>query len=54
MPQFGGAYSQQKEFRRRFIESLQIALAVYPDAKVEVIPGGLRLDKSKPPVLPRS
>ena len=50
MPQFGGAYSDKKEFRRRFVESLQMALAVYPDAKVEVVRGGLKLERSKPAV----
>lgn len=50
MPQFGGAYSDKKEFRRRFLESLQMALAVYPDAKVEVVRGGLRLERSRPAV----
>lgn len=50
MPQFGGAYSDKKEFRRRFIESLQMALAVYPDAKVEVVRGGLKLERSRPAV----
>lgn len=50
MPQFGGAYNDKKEFRRRFLESLQMALAVYPDAKVEVVRGGLKLERSRPAV----
>lgn len=50
MPQFGRAYGEKKEFRRRFLESLQMALAVYPDAKVEILRGGLKLMKSRPAV----
>jgi hypothetical protein len=50
MPQFGKAYGEKKEFRRRFVESLQMALAVYPDANVEVVRGGLKLLKSCPAV----
>lgn len=50
MPQFGRAYSDRKEFRRRFVENLQMALAVYPDANVEVVRGGLKLLNSRPAV----
>ena len=49
-PQFGTAYSDAKGFRRRFRESLEMAMAVYPDAKVEIQTDGLLLGPSKPPV----
>lgn len=48
--QFGTSYAGLRDFRKRFSESLQMALAVYPDAKVEISPAGLSLMKSKPPV----
>ena len=48
--QFGTTYSGLRDFRKRFIESLQMALAVYPDAKVEISQAGLSLKKSRPPV----
>ena len=50
MPQFGAAWKDKKEFRRRFIENLNLALAVYPEARVEVIRGGLKLLRSCPSV----
>lgn len=53
MPQFGRSYCEKKEFRRRFVENLQMALAVYPDANVEIVRGGLKLQKSPPAVLER-
>jgi hypothetical protein len=54
MPQFGSSYSDKKEFRRRFIESLQMALAVYPLAKAEIVRGGIVLDNSAAPVKPKA
>jgi hypothetical protein len=50
VPQFGGGETDKKAFRRRFQENLRLAMAVYPEAKVEVIEGGLRLSNSKPAV----
>lgn len=50
MPQFGAAWRDKKEFRRRFIENLNLALAVYPEARVEVIRGGLKMLRSCPSV----
>jgi len=50
MPQFGGGYTDKKDFRRRFIESMIMALAVYPAAKVAVARGGIVLDRSNAPV----
>ena len=48
--QFGSSYAGLKDFRKRFLESLQLALAVYPDARVEVTHAGITLNKSRPPV----
>jgi hypothetical protein len=48
--QFGASYSVQRVFRRRFKEALDLAMSVYPDAKVEVCTGGLKLLPSAPPV----
>ncbi len=50
LPQFGGGGTDKKAFKRRFQDNLRLALAAYPDAKVEVIEGGLRLLNSRPPV----
>ena len=50
MPQFGVAYRDKKDFRRRFVENLHLALAVYPEARVEVVRGGLKLLRSAPSV----
>lgn len=51
--QFGGGYKALKHFRPRFSESLEVALAVYPEAQVHVDPVGVTLRPSRPPVLPR-
>ncbi len=48
--QFGAGYSRLRDFRKRFIEALQLALAVYPDARVEVNEQGLILHPSPPPI----
>jgi hypothetical protein len=49
--QFGAGYSSLKNFKMRFAESLTMALAVYPDAKVDVEPSRLLLYPSAPAVL---
>ena len=41
-------------FRRRFTEPLRLALAVYPDARVEMVQDGLLLHPSRPPVFERA
>jgi hypothetical protein len=51
--QFGGGFSRLDHFRPRFLENLQLALAVYRDARVEPGPKGLALEPSRPPVPPR-
>lgn len=48
--QFGAGYARLRDFRKRFIEALQLALAVYPDARVDVDEAGLTLHPSPPPI----
>jgi Plasmid encoded RepA protein len=48
--QFGQEYANPKDFKREFRSALRSALAVYPDARVEEIPGGLLLRPSPPPL----
>jgi len=51
--QFGTGFIRLDHFRPRFTENLQLALAVYRDARVEISPKGLVLEPSRPPVPPR-
>jgi hypothetical protein len=51
--QFGGGINQMFHFKARFLESLELATAVYPEAKVEITATGLTLRQSRPPVAPR-
>jgi hypothetical protein len=51
--QFGQEYANPKDFKKRFLEQLKQVLVVYPDAKVQVVQGGLALVPSRPPVAPR-
>jgi hypothetical protein len=51
--QFGSGFGRLDHFRPRFFENLQLALAVYRDAKVEVSGKGVVLQPSRPPVAPR-
>jgi hypothetical protein len=48
--QFGGGFSRLDHFRPRFLENLQLALAVYRAARVEIGAKGLTLEPSRPPV----
>ncbi|KXV70394.1 plasmid replication initiator [Acetobacter malorum] len=48
--QFGRSYARLRKFRENFLESLKIALAVYPDARVTTTETGVILHSSKPPV----
>jgi hypothetical protein len=50
MSQFGAGFGRLDNFRMRFLPNLKLALAVYPDAKVEVGDTGLVLYPSRPPV----
>jgi len=51
--QFGGGYNRMDHFRHRFIENLDLAMAVYRDAKVEIDQAGVVLRPSRPPVSPK-
>lgn len=51
--QFGAGYRRLRDFRKRFIEALDLALAVYPEAKVTADEVGVVLHPSRPPVPPR-
>jgi hypothetical protein len=51
--QFGTGFDRVRNFRQTFLENLRLALAVYPDARVEVEQRGLILVPSRPPVTPR-
>lgn len=51
--QFGTGVAQAHHFRTKFRGHLDLALAVYRDARVQVDDRGLTLYPSKPPVAPR-
>ena len=51
--QFGANTSSLKYFKHNFRRPLEIALSVYPDAKVDYEDQGLRLHPSRPPVSPK-
>ena len=48
--QFGQEYADPKNFKKEFRQALRPALAVYPDARVEEVMGGLVLRPSSPPM----
>jgi hypothetical protein len=48
--QFGQEYRDVKDFRRKFLIALAKAVAVYPDARIEQVRGGLLLKPSAPPI----
>lgn len=48
--QFGQEYKVSKDFKNEFKAALFKAHAVYPAAKIEYEPGGLRLYSSPPPI----
>jgi len=48
--QFGQEYRDPKDFKRELTKVLGAVLAVYPDARIEKVAGGLTLLPSKPPV----
>jgi hypothetical protein len=52
--QFGRNVRRPDHFREQFRETLALALAVYPDASVEVQEWGVVLKPSRPPVSPSS
>ncbi len=48
--QFGAGISRLDKFRACFRSTLELAMSVYPEAKVEVEGRGLKLYPSRPPV----
>lgn len=50
--QFGRAVKRLDHFKEQFKETLALALAVYPDAEVDVHERGVTLRPSRPPVTP--
>ena len=48
--QFGQEYRTDKDFKREFAGALRKASAVYPDAKIDIVRGGIRLFPSPPPI----
>lgn len=50
--QFGQEYTCPKNFKREFRRVLGQVCRVYPDARLQEVPGGLILYPSKPPVSP--
>lgn len=48
--QFGQEYHDPKNFKKEFRQALRQVLAVYPDARIEDVPGGLLLKPSPPPI----
>jgi hypothetical protein len=51
--QFGNGFASMRHFREGFLPNLQLAMAVYPAARVNVDERGLILHPSRPPVSPR-
>ena len=51
--QFGAGTRLLKHFKPRFARDLELAMAVYPDAAVELTEEGVRLRPSPPPVPPK-
>lgn len=48
--QFGQEYKDPKNFKKEFLKALKPSLIVYPQAKVDVVDGGLLLHASSPPI----
>lgn len=48
--QFGQEYRDPKDFKREMTKALRAVMAVYPDARIEQVAGGLVLMPSRPPV----
>jgi hypothetical protein len=51
--QFGHGYAQIREFRRVFNRTLKQVKVVYPEAKFDLSPAGMRLQHCRPPVAQR-
>ena len=50
MEQFGQEYNDFRNFKQKFLTALRQVRPVYPDAKLEVVRGGLKLYSSPPPI----
>ena len=48
--QFGVSYRELYHFKSKWVSALELALAVYPAARVEVMDQGVKLWPSRPPV----
>lgn len=48
--QFGQEYSDPRDFKKEVVRVLPRVLTVYPDARVQIVTGGLRVEPSKPPI----
>jgi len=48
--QFGTGYARLRDFRSGFVEALELATAVYPEAKLSITDLGVTLRPSKPPI----
>jgi hypothetical protein len=48
--QFGAGFKRLRAFRAQFLESLQLALAAYPEARVSVAEAGVTLHPSRPAI----
>lgn len=51
--QFGTSYKELYHFKSKWPLALELALAVYPEARVDIRDEGVILKPSKPPVPPR-
>lgn len=52
--QFGVGFRELYHFKNKWVQTLQLAMAVYPAAQVDVTDQGVVLKPSKPPVTPKS
>ncbi len=48
--QFGQEYADTKNFKRKFLGAVKKATSAYKEARIETVPGGLKLLPSPPPV----
>ena len=48
--QFGQEYQDRKNFKRRFVAQLHNVLKAYPEARVEIVTGGIQLATSPTPI----
>lgn len=51
--QFGAGFKRLRAFRAQFLDSLQLALAAYPEARVSLAENGITLHPSRPAIAKR-